>query len=226
MFKRMLHSSVQGLGRASAEETPVSQAGPATNPFSELARTDSSAHNSPTKLPSFEDVYRKSTFKTNATATEWDILKMADMLESDHLRGLSPSAKHGALMMALEAAGVAVEDMLQDAVQRQRVLNEAEEALLRRLEEAERVKLRDNERLTAEMESVSLQYRARINAAVEEMARERQLFREWQESKEREQRRIADAAAACVSADSTASDASVSRLLEKSATLGRFRESA
>ncbi len=53
--------------------------------------------------------------------------------------------KHSALMMALEAAGVAVEDMLQDAVQRQRVLNEYEELQRRHLEELEKTKLQEND---------------------------------------------------------------------------------
>ena len=56
------------------------------------------------------------------------------MANNGHLQGLSPAAKHSALMMALEAAGVAVEDMLRDAVQRQRVLNEYEDSQRRRLE--------------------------------------------------------------------------------------------
>lgn len=225
MFKRMLHSSVQSLARASAEETPK-HVGPSTPTFSEVARIDPRPNHSPAKLPSFEDIYRTFTFKSNSVIAEWHILKVSDMLNSDHLRGLSPSAKHSALMMALEAAGVAVEDILQDAIQRQRVLNEAEETQLHQLEQSEQTKLRENERLTAEMESVSLQYRARIAAGTEEMAHERQLFRDWQESKEREHRRIAEAAAACVPADSTASDASLSRMLEKNSGLGRLRESA
>jgi hypothetical protein len=226
MFKRMLHSSMQGLARASAEETPATQAGPPMPTSSELTRTDTRQNGSPMKLPPFEEIYLRSTFKPNTTTVDWNIIKVADMLNSEHLRGLSPAAKHSALMMALEAAGVAVEDMLQDAVQRQRVLNETEDLQARRLEETEREKLRENERVTAEMESVSAQYRARIAAAVEDLARERQQFHDWQESKEREQRRISEAASACVSGDSTASDASVSRLLERNSNLGRFRESA
>src|SRR5262249_48467320 len=122
-----------------------------------------------TKLPSFEEVYDRASFKTNSTIAEWHILKVADMLNSDHLRGLSPAAKHSALMMALEAAGVAVEDILQDAVQRQRVLNDCEENQFKRLEDDESVRMRENERLTAEMESICSQYRGRINAGLKDI---------------------------------------------------------
>ncbi len=130
-------------------------------------------------------------------------------------------------MMALEAGGAAVEDMLQDAVQRQRVLNDYEESQVRRLQEIEGLKLRENERLNAEMESVCSKYRFRIAAGIEEIEREHQSFREWQERKEREQCRIAEAASACVSGEAvSSSDVSLTRLPEKNANACRFRESA
>jgi hypothetical protein len=71
-----------------------------------------------TKLPSFDDVYRRSPCKAATITADYTILKVADMVNSDDLHGLSPAARHSALMMALKAAGVAIEDMLQDAVQR------------------------------------------------------------------------------------------------------------
>jgi hypothetical protein len=115
--------------------------------------------------------------------------------------------------------------MLQDAVQRQRVLNENEDAQLQRLQEFEASKQRENERLANEMETICTQYRTRIAAGVEEMECERDAFRNWQERKVREQRRIAEAAAACVSDDmASSSNASVTHLLEKG--MARRRESA
>ncbi|HUA21393.1 MAG TPA: hypothetical protein VMB25_21750 [Bryobacteraceae bacterium] len=224
MFKKMLQASAGVRYASPAEELNVTPAALPAPPTSERIRMDPSGNGVATKLLSFGELYRKSAFKAATSTAAWDILKMADMLESEHLRGLTPAAKHSALMMALEAAGVAVEDMLQDAVQRQRILNEYEEAQRRRLEEFENAKLRDNEKLSAEMEALCVQYRGRIAAGLEEIEHEREAFRLWQEHKEREQRRIAEAASACVSSDGASSDASVTRLLEKN--VGRFRESA
>lgn len=226
MFKRLLHtSSDQGLARASSEERPAM--GLAASPTGDLAGIEPPPINVAAKLSTFDDIYRKSTFKPTTAAADWNILKVADMLNSEHLRGLSSASKHSALLMALEAGGVAVEDILQDAVQRQRLLNDYEESQQRRLLELESVKVRENERLAAEMEAVSAQYRSRIEAGVAGIERERETLREWQEQKEREQRRIAEAASACVSADpATSSEASVTRLLEKNASVSRYRESA
>jgi hypothetical protein len=228
VFKRMLQSSSgQGPSRASFEEPPAVDAGLLSPPAAaEKSEIEPPPHNLTAKLSSFEEIYRQTTFKSTATA-EWNVLKVADMLNSEHLRGLSSASKHSALLMALEAAGVAVEDILQDAVQRQRLLTDYEENQQRHLAELESVKMRENERLAAEMEAMCAQFRTRIAAGVSEIERERERFREWQEQKEREQQRIAEAASACVSADpSNSSEASLARLLEKNAGVSRYRESA
>jgi len=222
MFRKFLQaSSPEGHTSVLEEARNGPPATPPVSGISERNRIDSSAI---AKLSSFEDIYQRSTFKAATSMASWDILKVADMISSEHLHGLSPAAKHSALMMALEAAGVAVEDMLQDAVQRQRVLNEYEEAQRRHLEQFEKVKLEDNQRLTDEMEAMCSQYRIRIASNVQEIERERAMFRDWQEHKEREQRRISEAASACVPGESAASDASISRLLERNS--GRLRELA
>jgi hypothetical protein len=222
MFRKLLQaSSSESRFSASAEVQMDSPARPSVPGISERDRNDSLEN---AKLSSFEDIYRKSSFKPPTHTAAWDILKVADMLASEHLHGLSPVGKHSALMMALESAGIAVEDMLQDAVQRQRVLNEYEELQRKRLEDFERVKLGENERLREEMDAMCSKYQIRMNSARQEVDHERAMFHEWQERKEREQRRISEAASACVSSESVASDASISRMLEKNS--GRLRELA
>ena len=223
MFKRMLQaSSGQGRIPASSEELHT---GLSTPSMSEPPRTDAVPKADNGKLAAFDEIYRKSSFKSTTGPAEYNILKVADMATSGQLHGLSATAKHSALMMALEAAGVAVEDILQDAMQRQRALEAYEEEQRRRLEDFETGKLKDNERLSAEMESISATYRTKIAEAVEEIERERSVFREWQERKLREQRRIAEAASLCVNdPGAISSEASVTRLLEKNAT--SLRQSA
>ena len=226
MFKKMLQvSSALGRAPAGVEEPKATPSGLLSPSFSDRDRMETPPKPVSTKLPSFDEIYRRSTYKTAAISAEYTILKVSDMVNSDDLHGLSPAARHSALMMALKAAGIAVEDVLQDAVQRQRLLNESEQVQLRHLQEFETSKLRDNERLSNEMETICSQYRTRIAAGSEEIEREREEFRDWQERKTREQRRIAEAASACVSDDAaSSSNASVTHLLEKG--ISRLRESA
>jgi hypothetical protein len=221
MFRKFLQTASQESRYPAPEDERNDAAVASANGFSDRNRNDSSEN---PKLLSFEEIYHKSTFKPATSTAAWDIFKVADMLTSRHLHGLSPAAKHSALMMALDAAGVAVEDMLQDAVQRQRVLNEYEDNQRRRLDQFEKTKLQENDRLSQELEGICAHYRMRISGAVQEIERERALFHDWREGKEREQRRISEAASACVPGESGASDASISRLLEKNS--GRLRELA
>lgn len=224
MFKKFLQgsSAAEAHFTVPVEEVSVPSSGLPVPTNIERSQIDSPGS---AKLSSFDEIYHKSAFKAATSTAAWDILKLADMVNNEHLHGLSPAAKHSALMMALEAAGVAVEDMLQDAVQRQRVLNEYEDIQRRRLDEFEKTKRRESERLSIEMEAICAQYRMRIASSEQEIERERGLFREWQGRKEMEQRRISEAASACVSGESClSSDISISRLLEKNS--GRMRESA
>lgn len=223
MFKRFLQaSSAETRFTDPAEEFNGSHNGLSVPANSERIQTDSP---DTAKLSSFDEIYHRSAIKVATSTAAWDILKVADMVNNGHLHGLSPAAKHSALMMALEAADVAVADMLQDAVQRHRVLNEYESSQRKRLEDFGTAKQSEKERLGAEMEAICAQYRMRITTCEQEIERERAMFRDWQERKEREQRRISEAASACVSADSCgSSDYSISRLLEKNS--GRLRESA
>src|SRR5579862_9466230 len=56
------------------------------------------------KFESFEDIYRSGP--ANQPILAYDIMKVAQMLESPHIATLSAESKRGSLMMALEAAGV------------------------------------------------------------------------------------------------------------------------
>jgi hypothetical protein len=177
-----------------------------------------------TALSSFDEIYRRSALNAATSTVTWDIFKVADMVNNGHLQGLSPAAKHSALMMALETAGVSVEDMLHDAAERQRVLHEYEEGRRKRLEDFQTAKQLEKERLSAAMEVMCAEYRMRIADTEQDVERERGLFREWQERKEKEQRRISEAASACASVDvGGTSDHSSPRLIEKNSA--RQRES-
>src|SRR5580692_6354158 len=181
MFRKFLQaSSPEGRFTVVEEERNDLPAGPPSPGISERNRSDSSPN---AKLSTFEEIYHRSPFKASTSTAAWDILKVADMIASEHLHGLSSAGKHSALLMALEAAGVAVEDMLQDAVQRQRVLNEYEEVQRRRLEQFEKTTLAANAKLNEEMDGICAQYRSRISNGVQEIERERAFFREWQERK-------------------------------------------
>src|SRR5262245_58451115 len=123
-------------------------------------------------------------------AHRFGIAKVVEMVNNPHLSGLSPDAKRCAVMMALEAVGVGVEELLQDAVLRQKALaNEEEErqAVLRRFEET---KSGVNAKLQAELADITNDFMTRMQANVDEVAREQDKFRAWQRKKQQETQQI------------------------------------
>jgi hypothetical protein len=149
----------------------------------------------------FEDVYR--TAPAVEPEGDYTILKVAAMLRSSHLAGMSMESKRAALMMALEAASVEVKDILQDAMLRQRALEDYEEGQQKCLREFESFKNEENRKIQAELEKVTAEYMARIQANVDEMAQQQDAFRTWQKTKQQEAAKIAEAVTYCSSADSS-----------------------
>jgi hypothetical protein len=164
----------------------------------------------------FDQIYMGSAVKPPKIA--YGILKVASMVNSAHLAGMSADAKRNSLLMALEAAGVEVEDLLQDAVVRQKALNDYDDGQQQKLKELETAKLEENNRIQIELDRITGQYVSRIQANLDGLAHELDQFRAWQRGKQQEAQRITEAAAFCVPQGNSASG--LTEVLER-ATLAR-----
>jgi hypothetical protein len=127
----------------------------------------------------------------------YSVHKVVEMLHSEHIRGLSTELKRAAVLMALDAAGVALEQIQQDAKARQDALDryEAEQAKQADAEWARRAE--ENEQIQAELERVKAHYMARINRNLEGVAREKATFNEWLTQKKQESDSMAEAVSLC-----------------------------
>jgi hypothetical protein len=165
------------------------------------------------KYNTFDQVYQNATIKP--PRLPYNILKVSEMVSSTHLATMSPEAKRCSLLMALEAAGVAVEDVLQDAVIRQRALADYEENQRARLKNFEQSKTDENNKIQAELDRLTKLHMDRIQANLDEVAREQDNFRAWQKSKQQESQRITEAAAYCVPQGSAIGNNSLAGVLER-----------
>lgn len=77
-----------------------------------------SASASQADLLSYEDIYHASGILTPPSG--YGIQKVVDMLNSERVRDLSKDVKRASVLMALDAAGTSVDELLQDATRRQR----------------------------------------------------------------------------------------------------------
>ncbi len=144
----------------------------------------------------FDEIYRVAGIK--GPRLGYSISKVIEMLHSEHIRNLPTETRRASLLMALEAAGVQVDEVLQDATMRQRAINSYEAIQRKHVEEYEARKAQENCAVQAEMERVTAQYLARINGSLDEVAHAKDTFRKWQAKKQNEAQRIAEAVALCV----------------------------
>lgn len=143
------------------------------------------------RFHSFDEIYRSGP--ADQTNLPYDIMKVAKMLESTHISSMSVESKRGSLMMALEAAGAEPKDILQDAMVRQRALSDYEDSQQKKLRDFESYKGEQNRILQEELDRINAEYLARIQANVNEVAKQQDALRVWQKNKQSELSAIAEA---------------------------------
>ncbi len=146
-------------------------------------------------LSPIEDIYRAAGILSPRMG--YTIHKISDMLRSEHLRGLIDENKRASVLMALDAAGVPVDEVLRDANLRQQAIVTYESNQRRQFEDYWNRKAQENENLQAEMNRITAQFAERINRNLDEIEREKDLFCKWQATAQLEVQRIAEAAELC-----------------------------
>jgi hypothetical protein len=146
-------------------------------------------------LQSMDDIFRSAGIMNPRMG--YSIRKVVEMLNSDHLRGLSIDAKRAAAAMALHAAGITMDEILRDARQRQDALETYEAGQRKQFEEYWAWKAEGNAQIQKELERVTAQLLDRIKRSQDEVSREKAAFTEWQRSKQQEAERISEAVGLC-----------------------------
>lgn len=151
-----------------------------------------------------EDIYRTAGIANSHRS--YGITKVVKMLRSEHLNGLPGETRRAAVLMALDAAGVAVEDVLRDAKARQDALD-SYEAQQRKQGEAEWARNdKENAQIVAELERLKTQYAARIGRNQDRATRQKAVFKTWLAQKQQEWQSIAEAVELCLKSTSNASE--------------------
>lgn len=148
-----------------------------------------------TNLLSYEDIYHAAGILSPRSG--YGIHKVVDMLNNDRIRDLSKEVKRASVLMALDAAGTSVDDLLQDATRRQQALSSYEAGQQKQLEEFGARKAQENAQIQAEMERVTSHYAERIQANNDLVAREKEALHNWQMQKQYENQRICEVIEVC-----------------------------
>jgi hypothetical protein len=137
------------------------------------------------------DVYESA--KITAPAHGYTVLKVAQMLESDHLQSLPPEVKRKSILVALDAAGVKVDDVVEDAVRRDRALDTFERVLEKHLDQLRTQTDAENRQIEEEIARRAAELRARVDENRKKVEQEEREFLAWRTRKQQEEQRIADA---------------------------------
>ncbi len=73
------------------------------------------------ELLSMENIYRAAGIV--GPRKGYSIIKVAEMLHSEHIRGLSKEMKRSSVLMALDAAGIPIDEVVRDAKIRQEAID-------------------------------------------------------------------------------------------------------
>src|SRR5215471_14885123 len=140
---------------------------------------------------SFEEIYKAAEIP--GPSHGYSILKVSQMLESEHIRNLPSDVRKSSILVALDAAGVDVKDVIQDAIRRDRALDTYERVQQRAVQELDDRKTKENSDIQAQIDKYVTEQRARIQANNEEVSREKERFTGWRLKKQQEEKKIAEA---------------------------------
>jgi hypothetical protein len=144
-----------------------------------------------TTSSSFDEIYRAA--EIHGPSHGYTIYKLAEMLHSEHIRAMPPEMKRSSILLALEAAGVKLQDIIEDAVRRDKALDTFEDVQRKSVEALEAKKTEENRQIQAEIDRLVAEHRSRIQANSESITRENERFASWLREKQAEEQKIAGA---------------------------------
>src|SRR5271165_3457371 len=140
---------------------------------------------------SFEEIYKAAEIPPAPQG--YSILKISHMLESERLRNLPSEVKKSSVLVALDAAGVDIKEVIQGAVRRDRALDTYERVQQRAADELEARKTKENSEIQAQIDQYVTGQRAKIQSNNEEVSREKERMAGWRLKKQQEEKKIAEA---------------------------------
>jgi hypothetical protein len=143
----------------------------------------------PADVADFEAVFTEAGIELPAHG--YGIDKVAEMLDSKRLSTLSREVKASAVMAALEAAGVPLRDVIQDAVRRDKALDAFEAAKGREIQELHARTETRIEEIKAEIDAFLKERNAELERLKAEEETANRAFLELQTRKRREEERLA-----------------------------------
>ena len=144
-------------------------------------------------IPSAELSVVYESAKIAPPAHGYTVLKVAEMLQSEHIRALPAEVRRKSVLVALDAAGVTVEEIVEDAVRRDRALDTYERVLQQHVDQLAAATAAENRALEDEIAKRAAELRAQIDENTRKVAAEQAELQTWRQRKQHEEALIAEA---------------------------------
>jgi hypothetical protein len=139
----------------------------------------------------FIDIYESAQIETPAHG--YTVLKVADMLTNEHIRDLPADVKRKSVLVALDAAGVKIAAIIEDAVRRDRALDTYEHVMQKAFDQLITAKEAENREIENEINERIKALREQVAQNKAEIDQEQQQLVAWRTRKRAEEQRIAEA---------------------------------
>jgi hypothetical protein len=192
------HSNTSSNGY-SAKENSMSFSTP--SPEKNAAHTAREVPTFQAELLPMEEIYVAAGIP--AARKGYSVKKIVEMLNNDHIRNLSSELKRASILMALDCAGVPMDQIQRDAKARHDALNAYEAEQKKQAEADWARKAEEIAHIQSELESIKTHYMARINRNLEAVARDKTRFTNWQTTKQEEAQSMTEALDLCLKSHAT-----------------------
>jgi hypothetical protein len=182
-------------GNSSNPKAQVSNADAKSNPEHQTTTYGRATGLPPNQgsLLSLQDIYVAVGIMSSRLG--YNIDTVSSMLDSNHLQGMTDDVKRASILMAVEAAGIPIGELLQDGAKRLDALNSYEAAERKRFEEYEARKSQESAQIQLEIERMTAHCLDRIKHNLGEVTQAKDASLNWQTTKQKESQRISDAIA-------------------------------
>jgi len=143
------------------------------------------------QLPPIDIIYDEANI-TEEMMHGYSALKVVSMLKSEHLRNMPMEAKRSSILLALEASGTKLQDVVDDALRRIRLLQQQERDTARSLEALERRKVEENQKIAEDLALIVQEHNRRIQSNTEHVARMKAQFLSWRVQVKEEEQKVAE----------------------------------
>jgi hypothetical protein len=137
----------------------------------------------------FDRIYRAASLPAQGAGV-FTIHKVQRLLASKHLEGMSDQVKRSSVLVTLESSNASLEDVIGDAVARDKALDQYDAMLRRDVRNLEASVREENAAIESEMQEYLQRKKKQIEDNRARVDEARRMYEEWSGKKEREEDRL------------------------------------